>query len=142
MKDCENRKTPSSIFCGVIIGFSFPAVRFFISLKNNSVIKFQIFDIFLFFRIFLSYFWNINPLLSRDQHETSSAHGTCCNSMILKSILKSAKPIYFFPCLKIEKTAKKHYFFIKIDFLGPNSAQSRPNFQIFTFTNQDVNVLL
>ena len=62
--------------------------------------------------------------------------------MILRSILKSAQPIDFFACLKIEKTAKKHYFFGKIDFLSPNSAQSPPNFQIFIFSTQDINDLL
>jgi len=61
--------------------------------------------------------------------------------MILRSILKSAQPIGFFACLKIEKTAKNHYFFAKIDFLSPNSAQSTPIFQIFTFSTQDINVL-
>jgi len=67
---------------------------------------------------------------------------TCYNSIILRRILKSAKPIGFFACLKIEKTAKNHYLLGKIDFLSPNSAQSPPNFHFFTFSNQDINVLL
>ena len=50
--------------------------------------------------------------------------------MICRSILKSTQSIGFFACLKIEKTAKNHYFFVKIDFLSPNSAQSPSNFQI------------
>ena len=81
-------------------------------------------------------FEKYSPLLSGDQHETSSAHGTCSNSMILRSILKSAKPIGFFACLKIEKNSEKTLFFRKNRFLSPNSAQSPPNFQIFTVSTQ------
>jgi hypothetical protein len=62
--------------------------------------------------------------------------------MILRSILKSAEAIGFFAFLNIEKTAKNHYFFVKVDFLSPNSAQSPSNFQIFTFSTQYVNGLL
>ena len=61
---------------------------------------------------------------------------------VSEKYFKSAQPICFFSCLNIEKTAKNHYFFAKIDFLSPNSVQSPSNFQIFTFPTQDINVLL
>ena len=41
-----------------------------------------------------------------------------------------------------KKQQKIAIFFVKIDFLSPNSAQSPPHFQIFTFSTHKVNVLL
>ena len=98
---------------------SFPAVRFFIFLKNNSVIKFQIFDIFLFFRIFSAYFWKIYPLNLTWSIWNFLSRCYMLQYYVFEKYFKICPANRLFWLFKYRKNSKKSLFFRKNRFSEP-----------------------